>query len=126
MMLLKILLLAVIQGAAELIPVSSSAHVIVAEKLLGLDPSKPEMTLLLVMLHTGTMFAVILYFWRAWKESIFASYKVFWQQAVRIISATLLTLMVGVPLILGIEKGAERLGYLVKDAHGHAQKAEIE
>ena len=63
---LHIVILAVVQGLAELLPVSSSAHVIVAEKLLGLDPSKPEMTLLLVMLHTGTMFAVILYFWRAW------------------------------------------------------------
>ena len=33
MTLLKILILAVVQGAAELLPISSSAHVIVAEKL---------------------------------------------------------------------------------------------
>jgi undecaprenyl-diphosphatase len=55
----QILILALIQGACELLPVSSSAHVIVVEKLMGLDPSSPEMTMLLVMLHTGTMFAVI-------------------------------------------------------------------
>ena len=73
MTLLQILGLAVIQGAAELLPVSSSAHVIVAEKLMGLDPTTPEMTLLLVMLHTGTMFAVIFYFWKSWKESFFSS-----------------------------------------------------
>ena len=71
--ILHVIILAFVQGLAELLPVSSSAHVIVAEKLMGLDPSKPEMTLLLVMLHTGTMFAVILYFWRAWRDSIFAS-----------------------------------------------------
>ena len=47
---------------------SSSAHVVVAEKVMGLDPSSPPMTLLLVMLHTGTMFAVIVYFWRQWRE----------------------------------------------------------
>ncbi len=41
------------QGAAELLPVSSSAHVIVAEKLMGLDPTSPAMVFLLVMLHTG-------------------------------------------------------------------------
>ena len=70
-MLLKILILAIVQGAAELLPVSSSAHVIVAEKLMGLDPVSPEMTLLLVMLHTGTMFAVIVYFWKAWKAKLF-------------------------------------------------------
>ena len=37
----KILILAIVQGATELLPVSSSAHVIVAEKLMGLDPTKP-------------------------------------------------------------------------------------
>jgi len=65
---LKILILAIIQGACELLPVSSSAHVIAAEKLMGLDPSAPELTLLLVMLHTGTMFAVIVYFWNGWRR----------------------------------------------------------
>ncbi len=64
---LKILILALIQGAAELLPVSSSAHVIVAERLMGLDPSTPEMVFLLVMLHTGTMFAVLVYFWPRWR-----------------------------------------------------------
>jgi len=64
----QILILALIQGACELLPVSSSAHVIAAEKLMGLDPSSPEMTMLLVMLHTGTMFAVIVYFWRGWRR----------------------------------------------------------
>ena len=126
MNLFHIVILAVVQGLAELLPVSSSAHVIVAAKLLGLPPSKPEMTLLLVMLHTGTMFAVILYFWRAWKKSLFASRAVFKQQAVRLLIATMLTAAVGVPLIKGIEKGVEKSGYLVKDASGQLQKAEIE
>jgi len=39
MSFLQILILALVQGLSELLPVSSSAHVIVAEKLLGLDPS---------------------------------------------------------------------------------------
>ena len=71
MTMFQIFILALIQGAAELLPVSSSAHVIVAAKLMGLDPTTPGMTLLLVMLHTGTMFAVICYFWRAWRENFF-------------------------------------------------------
>ena len=123
---LQIVVLAIVQGFAELLPVSSSAHVIVAEKLMGLDPSKPEMTLLLVMLHTGTMFAVIVYFWRAWRDSIFASRELLGQQVLRLSTATAMTLVVGVPLIFGIEKWAERLGYLVKDSSGHVQKAEVE
>src|SRR5881275_1391259 len=67
MSIFHVIILAIVQGLAELLPVSSSAHVVVAEKLMGLDPSSPEMTFLLVMLHTGTMFAVILYFWPRWK-----------------------------------------------------------
>jgi undecaprenyl-diphosphatase len=124
--LLHIVILAVIQGLAELLPVSSSAHVIVAAKLLGLSPSTPEMTLLIVMLHTGTMFAVILYFWQAWKESLFASRAVFRQQVVRLLIATVLTAAVGAPLILAIEKGAVNTGYLVKDSSGKLPKAEVE
>ena len=104
MTLLQILGLAVIQGAAELLPVSSSAHVIVAEKLMGLDPTAPEMTLLLVMLHTGTMFAVIFYFWRSWKESFFSSKKVFWNSVKFIVAATFVTGLIGFALKFLIEK----------------------
>jgi undecaprenyl-diphosphatase len=95
MSLLKVIVLAIVQGLAELLPVSSSAHVIVAEKLMGLDPSAPQMTLLLVMLHTGTMFAVIAYFWKTWKQSYFASRAVFQRFAVRVIWATALTGLIG-------------------------------
>jgi undecaprenyl-diphosphatase len=66
MSLIQIIILGIIQGLAELLPVSSSAHVILAQHLMGLDPSAPEMTFFLVMLHTGTMFAVLLYFMRRW------------------------------------------------------------
>jgi undecaprenyl-diphosphatase len=66
--IIKIIILALVQGFAELLPVSSSAHVIVAEKLMGIDPTAPEMTFLLVMLHTGTMGAVLVYFWKRWQK----------------------------------------------------------
>jgi undecaprenyl-diphosphatase len=104
MTFLKILVLALIQGAAELLPVSSSAHVIVAEKLMGLDPTSPEMTLLLVMLHTGTMFAVIFFFWNAWKKTFFASARVFLDSLKGVAAATFLTGIVGLLLKFLIER----------------------
>ena len=67
----KVFILSLIQGATELLPVSSSAHVILAQKLMGLDPSSPSMVFLLIMLHTGTMFAVVVYFWSDWKATLF-------------------------------------------------------
>jgi undecaprenyl-diphosphatase len=100
----QILILAVIQGACELLPVSSSAHVIVAEKLMGLDPSSPEMTMLLVVLHTGTMGAVILYFWRDWKRNYFSVPGKLGPFAKQIVVATLCTGVVGYGLQKLIEK----------------------
>ncbi len=106
---LQIILLSMVQGAAELLPVSSSAHVIVAEKLMGLDPSSPAMTFMLVMLHTGTMFAVLLYFWSRWRKLNREFYK-------NVILATAVTGVIGLALkkiiesvilerILGHEQG---------------------
>ncbi len=100
----SILVLAIVQGVCELLPVSSSAHVIMAEKLMGLDPTSPEMTLLLVMLHTGTMFAVIVYFWKSWKERYFVSGKIFWQFAKLVSVATVCTGVIGFTLMTLIEK----------------------
>ena len=104
--LLKVLILAIVQGLAELLPVSSSAHVVVAEKLLGLDPSSPQMTLILVMLHTGTMFAVIVYFWSQWRLAYFTTAHALKRFLVRAFWATLLTGLVGYPLIKIIEETA--------------------
>lgn len=98
MALSNLLILAIIQGLAELLPVSSSAHVIMAEKILGLDPSAPDMTLLLVMLHSGTMFAVIVHFWKSWHSTYFSSVAAFKHYALRIFTATMMTGIVGLTL----------------------------
>jgi len=99
MSLLNVIILAIVQGMAELLPVSSSAHVVVAEKLLGLDPSAPPMTLLLVMLHTGTMFAVITYFWSQWRSTWFQSAAAFRKAAALIIIATLCTAVISLGIV---------------------------
>jgi len=106
MSILHVIILAIVQGLAELLPVSSSAHVVVAEKLLGLDPTTPQMTLLLVMLHTGTMFAVIVYFWKQWKKTYFSSGDAFKRFLIRLIWASLLTAVIGEVIIKAIEKTA--------------------
>ena len=106
----QILILALIQGACELLPVSSSAHVIAAEKIMGwlggkpIDASSPEMVMLLVMLHTGTMFAVIVYFWKGWRRDYLASAGQTQWFAILVIIATFGTCVVGYGLKILIEK----------------------
>jgi undecaprenyl-diphosphatase len=95
----QLAILSIVQGVAELLPVSSSAHVIVAEKLLGLDPTAPQMTLLLVMLHTGTMFAAIVYFWSSWRATYFSSGAAFRANALQMVLATLATGVVALTLL---------------------------
>ena len=104
MSLLKVIVLAIVQGLTELLPVSSSAHVVVTEKLLGLDPSSPPMTLLLVMLHTGTMLAVIAYFWSQWRDTYFRSGAAFRAFAVQVVIATFFTALIGEAIVKIIER----------------------
>jgi undecaprenyl-diphosphatase len=56
------ILLGILQGATEFLPVSSSGHLVLAQHLLG-DFEQPGV-LFDVLLHVGTMIAVVLYFWR--------------------------------------------------------------
>jgi undecaprenyl-diphosphatase len=102
--LVQIIVLAIVQGAAELLPVSSSAHVIVAEKLMRLDPASPEMMFLLIMLHAGTMGAVIAYFWKSWARSFFPNQAAGERAILRIAAATVATGVVGLPLKIFIER----------------------
>jgi undecaprenyl-diphosphatase len=122
MSLLQILVLAVVQGAAELLPVSSSAHVIVAEKLMGLDPTAPEMTLLLVMLHTGTMFAVIVYFRGAWRDTYFSSSRAFYTSALNVLTGTVMTAIVGLVLLQLIQQlfAIRAPGFEIEQLFGNA------
>jgi undecaprenyl-diphosphatase len=101
--MIQIIILAIIQGLAELLPVSSSTHVILAQKLMGLDPSNPAMTFFLVMLHTGTMFAVILYFGKRWKK-LFLDMKNSKHYFTLLIIATGITGFIGLGLKIFIEK----------------------
>jgi len=59
--LLHILLVAIIQGITEFLPVSSSAHLILLPNLTGLDDQGLAID---VAVHVGTLFAVLLYFWQ--------------------------------------------------------------
>src|SRR5580658_614564 len=106
----QIAVLALIQGAAELLPVSSSAHVILAQRVMGMDPSRPEQVFLLVMLHTGTMFAVLVYFWPRWRKLWNAKAEnpgeptPRWQFVKMVILATAVTGVIGLGLKVFIEK----------------------
>src|SRR5205085_7228164 len=65
MTILKAILLGLIQGLTEFIPISSTAHLTIAGHLLNvIDPKRPEdWTAFIAVIQLGTLLAVVVYFW---------------------------------------------------------------
>ena len=109
---LNAVILGIVQGLTEFLPISSSAHVQIVETLLGLNTStgitKAHLTAFIATIQLGTELAVLIFFWRDITRIISAFFgglfgarekgKDLW-----IISATL----IGFGLVLGL---ADRVG----------------
>ncbi len=76
MPILEAIILGIIQGLTEFLPVSSTAHLALAPwivtKLGWANWSDPGLTFD-VALHAGTLFAILLYFWRTWIQIVRAA-----------------------------------------------------
>ena len=60
--------LALLQGATEILPVSSLGHGVILPSLLGwqVDQEAPTFLPFFVVLHLGTATALLVFFWREW------------------------------------------------------------
>lgn len=105
MSIIQGILLGMLQGVAEFLPISSSGHLAVAQNLFGLS----EVPLLFdIFLHLATLAAVCLYFWRKiWKllkslgrwisrKELTDDDKVNLQMIIAIILSTIVTGVIGV------------------------------
>ena len=58
-------ILGIVQGLTEFLPISSSAHVQIAQQLLDLGAMpKPQLTAFIATIQLGTEAAVLIYFWK--------------------------------------------------------------
>ncbi|MGH2466294.1 MAG: undecaprenyl-diphosphate phosphatase [Candidatus Limnocylindrales bacterium] len=78
-LIVQAIALGVLQGLTEFLPVSSSAHLIVVPQWFGWDDPFLDSNAFDVMLHLGTLLALVAYFWgdlwrylRAWLASLAA------------------------------------------------------
>ncbi len=69
---LQAILLGILQGLTEFLPVSSSGHLILVPWMLGWQPLG---LIFDIMVHIGTLLAVLVYFRREWKQILVAAFK---------------------------------------------------
>jgi undecaprenyl-diphosphatase len=61
---LDAIILGVVEGITEFLPVSSTGHLTVVEKLLGLSIDDKDVTAFTAVIQVGAILAAIIYFWR--------------------------------------------------------------
>ena len=59
--MIKYILLGIIQGVTEFLPISSSAHLLIAQRVFGLSGEEIAIS---IVLHLGTLFAVMVFFFK--------------------------------------------------------------
>jgi undecaprenyl-diphosphatase len=73
-LVIQALVIGVIQGLTEFLPISSSGHLLVVPYLLGWNDPLLESLPFTVMLHLGTLGALLVYFWRDWLRLVPAGF----------------------------------------------------
>jgi undecaprenyl-diphosphatase len=67
MPLLQVIVLGIVQGLTEFLPISSTAHLYLTSWLLGWQTEALSFD---IMLHIGTLFAILIYFFQDWVQLI--------------------------------------------------------
>lgn len=109
MTLLWTLILAIVQGLTEFLPVSSSAHLTILGALAGL--SEEDALVFFLVLHMGTLLATMAFFWRdlwALLKGLLHGDRASWRYGLLILAATVPTGIIGLLLKGLVEKAFTR------------------
>lgn len=117
---LQALVMGIVQGLTEFLPISSSGHLIILPSLLGWSDPFIDSLQFSVVLHLGTLLALLAYFWRDWLELVPAGLAVLRDRstggdprrrlALSIAVATIPAAIVGVLLNDVIEQNVRQVG----------------
>ena len=67
-MILESIILGIVQGFTEFLPISSSAHLVLLPWMFGWQGTLVDSLNFDVALHAGTLVAILAFFWRDWLE----------------------------------------------------------
>src|SRR5512142_199144 len=71
MPLLQVIVLGAGQGLTDVLPISSTAHLYLSSWILGWQTESLDFD---IMLHLGTLIAILLYFFRDWVQIVFQAF----------------------------------------------------
>ncbi|PIR54535.1 hypothetical protein COU75_00295 [Candidatus Peregrinibacteria bacterium CG10_big_fil_rev_8_21_14_0_10_42_8] len=74
MTLLHAFTLGILQGLTEFLPISSSGHLVLAEQLLGIHIDPQNMQGLNIMLHAGTLLALVIIYFQTWTRLLLSPF----------------------------------------------------
>ena len=98
---LKVLLLGIVEGLTEWLPISSTGHMILVNEFIQLNVSKEFMEMFLVVIQLGAILAVVvLYFWKLWPFTTPSKgwiKKDTWSLWFKVIVAVLPAALIGIP-----------------------------
>lgn len=80
MSILQAIILGIVQGLTEFLPISSSAHLVLVPFLLGWELPETQVFVFDVLVQVGTLAAVIIYFWKDLLAIAVAFVKGIWQR----------------------------------------------
>jgi undecaprenyl-diphosphatase len=109
---LAAVLLGLVQGLTEFLPVSSTAHLILVSDALRLDPAKFGLSFD-VALHLGTAFAVLIYFAGTWLGLLNDLLHGRWRLPVAVVVGTIPAAVAGVLIESAVSTTFRSAGYIV-------------
>lgn len=69
--------LAVVEGLTEFLPISSTGHLILANSILGIDPQSEFAKLYIINIQFGAILSILFLYWKRFLQSISFYYKLF-------------------------------------------------
>lgn len=102
-------ILGIVQGLTEFLPVSSSGHIEIVKYLFGVELEADESLMMTVLLHFGTALSTIVVFWKDIIKILRGVFQFEWNESTKFTSGVIISMIPAVVAVLLLEDQIEQL-----------------